>query len=83
MDYFIHICPECKKQIGHEYMGKKCPYCKNWLYDYLCKTKCVISEEKVLNFCPKCNQMANHEKSGKCLKCKSKFASQKSSEVEA
>jgi DNA-directed RNA polymerase subunit RPC12/RpoP len=30
--YTIYVCPKCKKQILEEFMGKRCPFCKEWQY---------------------------------------------------
>ncbi len=37
--YYIFICPECKKQVYEEDMGKKCKHCNNWLYYHLSQEK--------------------------------------------
>lgn len=35
MDFLI--CHECKGMVLKEHMGKRCPYCKEWLYIHMSK----------------------------------------------
>ena len=35
--YWIWICHKCEKQVQEKLMGKHCPHCEEWLYNYKSK----------------------------------------------
>lgn len=45
MEYFIHICPRCKKQVSEDQMGLICS-CGEWLYHYTSKKIVVIQDNQ-------------------------------------
>ena len=63
-EYYIFICPKCKKQLDVERLGKQCE-CGEWSYYETSKKKCVLCEVRE---CKNCSS-TRVDKKNKCDEC--------------